>query len=80
VIHRDLKPSNLAITEECDVSVLDFGLARTVRSDADVALTAYVISRWYRSPEVWNLITAVEKNLKSNRKITKILKKCKISK
>jgi serine/threonine protein kinase len=71
VIHRDLKPSNLAITEECDVSVLDFGLARTVRSDADVALTAYVISRWYRSPEVWNLITAVEKKSKINQKNNK---------
>jgi serine/threonine protein kinase len=73
VIHRDLKPSNLAITEECDLTVLDFGLAvgefailffiiqffqRTVSANTD-NLTAYVISRWYRSPEViyWNNVS-----------------------
>jgi p38 MAP kinase len=58
VIHRDLKPSNLAITEECDLAVLDFGLARTVSANND-NLTAYVISRWYRSPEViyWNNVS-----------------------
>uniref|UniRef100_A0A914DRJ1 mitogen-activated protein kinase n=1 Tax=Acrobeloides nanus TaxID=290746 RepID=A0A914DRJ1_9BILA len=58
VIHRDLKPSNLAITEECDLTVLDFGLARTVSANGD-NLTSYVISRWYRSPEViyWNNVT-----------------------
>uniref|UniRef100_A0A914P795 Mitogen-activated protein kinase n=1 Tax=Panagrolaimus davidi TaxID=227884 RepID=A0A914P795_9BILA len=41
VIHRDLKPSNLAISGECDVTVLDFGLARTV-SQAGDNLTAYL--------------------------------------
>ncbi|CAD5221832.1 unnamed protein product [Bursaphelenchus okinawaensis] len=55
VIHRDLKPSNLAITEECDLTVVDFCVARTLTNN-DAGLTAYVISRWYRSPEViyWN--------------------------
>uniref|UniRef100_A0A915E9T9 Protein kinase domain-containing protein n=1 Tax=Ditylenchus dipsaci TaxID=166011 RepID=A0A915E9T9_9BILA len=53
VIHRDLKPSNLAITEECDLTVLDL-----VSTNGD-NLTAYVISRWYRSPEViyWNNVS-----------------------
>uniref|UniRef100_A0A915PKV0 mitogen-activated protein kinase n=1 Tax=Setaria digitata TaxID=48799 RepID=A0A915PKV0_9BILA len=51
VIHRDLKPGNLALTDECDLSVLDFGLARSLNAD-DTVLSAYVITRWYRSPEV----------------------------
>jgi p38 MAP kinase len=57
-LFQDLKPSNLAITEECDLTVLDFGLARTVATNSD-DLTAYVISRWYRSPEViyWNNVS-----------------------
>lgn len=50
-MHRDLKPGNLALTDECDLSVLDFGLARSLNAD-DTVLSAYVITRWYRSPEV----------------------------
>lgn len=52
VIHRDLKPSNLALTSDCDLTVLDFGQARTMNNNGDKQLTAYVMTRWYRSPEV----------------------------
>lgn len=56
VMHRDLKPSNLALTESCDLTVLDFGLARTLENTSN-SLTQYVMTRWYRSPEViyWNI-------------------------
>jgi len=52
VIHRDLKPSNLLLNGNCDLKICDFGLARGVSAEADYELTEYVVTRWYRAPEV----------------------------
>jgi p38 MAP kinase len=49
VIHRDLKPSNVAVNENCELKILDFGLARI---GADDGMTGYVATRWYRAPEI----------------------------
>jgi mitogen-activated protein kinase 1/3 len=55
VVHRDLKPANLLINlESCDVKICDFGLSRIIdhgNLDGEAA-TLYVVTRWYRAPEV----------------------------
>lgn len=58
VLHRDLKPSNLLVNSNCDLKVCDFGLARGVFDSEQMnegkkpLLTEYVVTRWYRAPEI----------------------------
>jgi serine/threonine protein kinase len=30
VMHRDLKPGNILVSDECEVKICDFGMARTI--------------------------------------------------
>lgn len=52
VLHRDLKPSNLLLKSNCDLKICDFGLARGVEDEQTGGLTEYVVTRWYRAPEI----------------------------
>lgn len=63
VAHRDLKPANILSDKRCFIKICDFGLARVMgeaeggqadfqESAAAEDLTDYVVTRWYRAPEV----------------------------
>jgi serine/threonine protein kinase len=63
VLHRDLKPQNILIMHDNVIKLTDFGLAKVVTAppplggggaEADrTELTNYVITRWYRPPELF---------------------------
>ena len=53
LIHRDIKPENLLISKRGTLKLCDFGFARNIpQSRTNPAMTDYVATRWYRSPEL----------------------------
>ena len=51
IIHRDFKPSNVLINEDCTIKLCDFGMSRNLKEN-DLTLTEYVVTRYYRAPEI----------------------------
>ncbi|KAK4781964.1 hypothetical protein SAY86_016066 [Trapa natans] len=52
ILHRDLKPANILVNRNCDLKICDFGLARANARDEYEFMTEYVVTRWYRAPEL----------------------------
>lgn len=62
IMHRDIKPANVLIDDQCQITLCDFGLARTmvkeIKSNRQKLeepkrrLSTHISSRWYRSPEI----------------------------
>lgn len=58
VFHRDLKPGNILVSKDCQLRITDFGLARFMDDNTRLGnnqlnpMTEYVVTRWYRCPEL----------------------------
>jgi serine/threonine protein kinase len=50
ILHRDLKPENVLI-KDGQVRICDFGSSKVI-DDEDFKNTPYVVSRYYRAPEL----------------------------
>lgn len=42
----------MVVDERCILKVLDFGLARKATFDSAVRMSDYVVTRYYRAPEI----------------------------
>lgn len=51
VCHRDLKPENILLTDDGVIKICDFGSAK-VLDTVDALNTPYIVSRYYRAPEL----------------------------
>lgn len=66
------KPKNLLLNSNCQLKICDFGSAKTVLPELKLIsnrFTDYVVTRWYRAPELllsWKKYTSAGKILYKN--------------
>merc|ERR1712183_868182 len=54
----------MGVNKNCDLKICDFGLARGFgKEEDDPTLTDYVVTRWYRAPEVVLLASEYTKSI-----------------
>ena len=51
------------MNENCDVAICDFGLSGGLSDEVDNGLTEYVVTRWYRTPEILREATSYGKGV-----------------
>jgi serine/threonine protein kinase len=52
VIHRDLKPSNIFMTDDHEIKLMDFGLAKTMKGNEDITKSGVTMGTYvYMAPE-----------------------------
>ena len=66
VAHLDIKPNNMLVDANGTLKISDFGLARPIarpeiaesaEGSGPSAMTQYVVTRWYRAPEILLLVS-----------------------
>ena len=57
IVHRDLKPDNILMTEDEQIKICDFGSSKNIERKKDkrkdCKSTPYVVTRYYRAPELF---------------------------
>jgi serine/threonine-protein kinase len=54
IVHRDLKPSNVFVTNDAQVKLLDFGIAKLLENDDETRTEAAAFTPAYAAPEQRN--------------------------